>query len=108
VTTSLSRRAFVIVMGAAAASVSTLWTRERRAWTRRLAPADAAERCCDYVDHEGWILTTMDAQQLTKWRHGDDRDTPTAAIDPRIVRRPATRLFKNTTTRRPAGNFRAA
>lgn len=64
--TLISRRAFLGGIGGAIVSGSVLWTYGcPGGWRGLPGQGDSVEPCCQYVDHDGWLLTASDKDKLT-------------------------------------------
>jgi hypothetical protein len=64
----VSRRAFLVGIGSAVAGVSAVWAYGcPGGWNRfpHTVRGDSPEPCCQYVDHEGWLVTPEDKRALT-------------------------------------------
>jgi hypothetical protein len=60
-----SRRMLFAGLGGGIASLPVLWWLDVPARVQRaLRPAVVEEPCCNYVDHDGWMLTPEDAAAM--------------------------------------------
>jgi len=87
--TTVSRRALLIALGGGLAT-SVLCGFERfYPWPILVEPTENSGRpCCDYVDHQGWLLTTTDKERLTlqrQIRQIEDTDLPGGDVANKVV-----------------------
>ena len=87
--TTVSRRALLIALGGGLAT--SVWCGFDRFYPWPILvgpPGNSGRSCCDYVDYQGWLLTTTDKETLIarrQIRQIEDTDLPGGDVANKVV-----------------------